>query len=136
MAISKAKRARRRERYERNVAKEQAHKKQAWEEGKLIEENYNQGSYTAEYTKELSGRIIEYLANDYNPVPELFLYTFRRYKGKIQDLILHWSEECEKDNTYNILKLLLETYWDSTPEELAANVHDRYIRTLHGEILW
>lgn len=136
MAISKAKRARRRERYERNVAKEQAHKKQAWEEGKLIEENYNQGSYTAEYTKELGGRIIEYLANDYSPVPELFLYTFRRYKGKIQDLILHWSEECEKDNTYNILKLLLETYWDSTPEELATNVHDRYIRTLHGEILW
>lgn len=136
MAISKEKRARRRERYERNVAKEQAHKKQAWEEGKLIEENYNQGSYTAEYTKELGGRIIEYLANDYSPVPELFLYTFRRYKGKIQDLILHWSEECEKDNTYNILKLLLETYWDSTPEELATNVHDRYIRTLHGEILW
>ena len=41
-------------RYERNVRKEIEHKNQAWAEGKLIEENHNQGPYSAQYTIALS----------------------------------------------------------------------------------
>ena len=48
-------------RYERNVRKEIEHKNQAWAEGKLIEENHNQGPYSAQYTIALSERLVQYV---------------------------------------------------------------------------
>ena len=53
MSSSKRKKERRRMRYERNVRKEIEYKKQAWESGKLIEENHNGGSYSGPYSIEL-----------------------------------------------------------------------------------
>ena len=50
MSSSKRKKERRRMRYERNVRKEIEHKNQAWNDGKLIEENHNQGPYSQQYT--------------------------------------------------------------------------------------
>ena len=43
MSSSKRKKERRRMRYERNVRKEIEQKNQAWNDGKIIEENNNQG---------------------------------------------------------------------------------------------
>ena len=59
MSSSKRKKERRRMRYERNVRKEIEHKNQAWNDGKLIEENNNQGPYSEQYTIAVSERLFQ-----------------------------------------------------------------------------
>ena len=61
MSSSKKKKERRRMRYERNVRKEIEHKNQAWNDGKLIEENHNQGPYSEQYTIAVSERLFQYV---------------------------------------------------------------------------
>ena len=115
MSSSKAKKERRKMRHLRNIAKEVAYKKQAWENGKLIEENHNQGPYSPGYTQELAERlynILKNIVNEEGTTKDKIIYRFRQYKMKIRDLILHWSPETEKNEIYNYLKGSLEVYWD------------------------
>lgn len=112
-------------RHERNKRRDTEYKRAAWESGKLIEENYNKGYYSPEYTISLSERLIKYLKAEYKKAeqsdkqPKLtFLLGFRKYKKKIQDLILHWSPEVSKSLPgYVILKGMLESYWDDVLED-------------------
>lgn len=102
-------------RHLRNIAKEVAYKKQAWENGKLIEENHNQGPYSSGYTQELAERlynILKNIVNEEGTTKDKIIYRFRQYKMKIRDLILHWGPETEKNQIYNYLKGSLEVYWD------------------------
>ena len=115
MSSSKAKKERRKMRHLRNIAKEVAYKKQAWENGKLIEENHNQCPYSPGYTQELAERlynILKNIVNEEGTTKDKIIYRFRQYKMKIRDLILHWSPETEKNQIYNYLKGSLEVYWD------------------------
>lgn len=131
MSSSKRKKERRRMRYEKHVRAEIEHKKQAWEEGKLIEENHNQGPYSPEYTIALSERLVQYVNQErdkaLNMEPgsildkrtqeplskdEVYVRGFRKYKMKIQDLILYWNPTVQRNNDYYYLKTLLDTYWD------------------------
>ena len=126
MSSSKRKKERRRMRYERNVRKEIEYKKQAWESGKLIEENHNNGPYSGPYSIELGERLYniiqryrsECLAPD-GGGNEKFVYRFRLYRMKIRDFILHYSPDIPKTPAYNYLKAAIETYWDS-PENLIS----------------
>lgn len=126
MSSSKRKKERRRMRYERNVRKEIEYKKQAWESGKLIEENHNNGPYSAAYSIELGDRLFniiqryrsECLAPD-GGGNEKFVYRFRLYRMKIRDFILHYSPDIPKTPAYNYLKAAIETYWDC-PEKLIS----------------
>lgn len=125
---------RRKLRHQRNIEKDTSHKKEAWDSGKLIEENHNGGPYSSSYTSELADRLIDRLVTgrtyilgctDNDPVllknggvrEQAFIGYYRRYKNKIKTLILHWSPDVKKDNRYNFLKWTLETYWDN-PENL------------------
>lgn len=118
MSSSNRKKERRDLRHNRNIMKEIKHKEEAWNNGKLIEENHNDGPYTEQYTFELCNRLIQRLRENRikalesdNP-GETFLISFRQYKMKIQDLILHWNDNVLKLGEYSYLKNLLETYWD------------------------
>lgn len=151
MSSSKRKKERRRIRYERNVRKEIEHKNQAWAEGKLIEENHNQGPYSEQYTVALCERLVQYVKQEYdraytpggrsetyivptNPITgqpltddEIYVRGFRKYKMKIQDLILHWNPSVAKDSGYEWLKKLLETYWDEVVANHQADALKRII---------
>lgn len=129
MTSSKRKKERRRMRYLRNVRKEVEYKKEAWENGKLIEENHNQGPYSAGYSIELGERLMNIMKNYKNmclqPHPEtgivggndLMLRKFRMYRMKIRDFIIHYNPEIPKTEAYEYLKNGIETYWDN-PENL------------------
>lgn len=139
MSSSKRKKERRRMRYERNVRKEIEHKNQAWAEGKLIEENHNQGPYSAQYTIALAERLYQYVGQErdkaikvangeLDPIldkktqevlspAEIYVRGFRKYKMKVQDMILHWNPEVPKNEYYEFLKKTIEVYWD----EVVAN---------------
>lgn len=126
MSSSKKKKERQRLRYEKNVQKETEHKKYAWDNGKLIEENHNQGPYSENYTIALSQRLVQYISQERErslqtetPAQE-YVRGFRKYKIKIQDLILHWNPLIPRGIEYNFLKTLLEVYWD----EVLANQND------------
>lgn len=112
------KRERRRARYNRNVQKEFDHKVSAWNNGKLIEENHNQNSYSPEYTIAISRRLVDLLVVERNRAlkseqpGEYFINGFRKYKQKIQDTILLWNRSVQINSDYIYLKQLLETYWD------------------------
>lgn len=119
MSSSAKKKERRKLRYERNVQKELVHKQEAWDAGKLIEENHNSKSYSEEYTLALSRRLKEYLLQEYDrslvsEVPSVeFVRKFRKYRIKIRDLIILWSPSVpETIPEYEFLKGLIETYWD------------------------
>jgi hypothetical protein len=133
--MSIRKKEKRKIRHINNIRKEETHKKEAWDNGKLIEENHNQGPYSPEYTKDLCKRLIDYLWQEKqrsltlpNPANN-FVVGFRKYKMKIQDLILHWNPEVEKNYMYKYLKRLLEIYWDQVlfgnEKELIEQDYDR-----------
>lgn len=133
MSSSKRKKERRQLRYERNVRREQEHKKAAWEAGKLIEENHNQGPYSVQYCIELADRLVQRVsgftkAPDMDP--ERFLVKYRLYKNKIRDLVLYWNPECPESWEYHFLKESLEFYWD-TPNQLYSVVVNKIID--HGK---
>lgn len=130
MTSSKRKKERRRMRYLRNVRKEVEYKKEAWENGKLIEENHNQGPYSAGYSIELGERLMKiiqgYKEMCLQPNPEtgegpggneLMIKKFRMYRMKIRDFILHYNPDIPKTEAYEYLKNGIETYWDN-PDNL------------------
>ena len=124
MSSSKRKKERRRMRYERNVRKEIEYKKQAWESGKLIEENHNGGPYSGPYSVELGERLYNIIQRYRNQCLEQdgggndwFVMRFRLYRMKIRDFILHYNPDIPKTSAYLYLKSARETYWE-TPEKL------------------
>lgn len=130
MTSSKRKKERRRMRYLRNVRKEVEYKKEAWENGKLIEENHNQGPYSANYSIELGDRLMK-IIQGYKEMclkpnletgegpggNELMIKKFRMYRMKIRDFIIHYNPGIPKTEAYEYLKNGIETYWDN-PERL------------------
>lgn len=120
MSTSKRKKERREQRKQRNIQKELDHKKEAWEKGKIIEENHNDGFYSSEFTLKISSRLIEIfseLKNTAGKDNERILYGFRQYRIKVRDTILRWNPAVEYNSDYYYLKTLIETYWDC-PENL------------------
>lgn len=114
MSSSERKKERRKQRHLRNIQKEIDHKKDAWEKGKLIEENHNNSFYSEKYTYDLCCRLVKILIDisKNNNDPESVIIKFRLYKNKIRDLILHWNPNVNKGDEYNFLKESLEIYWD------------------------
>jgi hypothetical protein len=138
MSKSKKSKERRLERHNKNIQKEKEHKISAWNNGKLIEENRNQGPYSPTYTRALTDRLCLYLneekekanqvergtikiLNKTTGLPlspdEVFIRGFRKYKEKIIDLIIYWSPEVPQDLSYQSLKFLMEVYWDEVIEK-------------------
>jgi len=138
MSKSKKSKERRLERHNKNIQKEKEHKISAWNNGKLIEENRNQGPYSLTYTRALTDRLCLYLneekekanqvergiikiLNKTTGLPlspdEVFIRGFRKYKEKIIDLIIYWSPEVPQDLSYQSLKFLMEVYWDEVIEK-------------------
>ena len=104
------------ERKRQNRAKDEAYKEEAWESGKLIEENHNQRYYSPEYTRALAKRLVYYITQDRESsnTSNEFLSRFQSRKKKIIDLIILWNPEVSREELpeHNYLKSLLETYWD------------------------
>ena len=123
MSNKENKKRRRLERHIRNKTKETEYKAEAWEKGKLIEENHNNGPYSAKYTLELGERLHNIMKDVQEKMKEqedketYAIFRFRSYRKKIQDYILHYSPEAQKTEAYESLKRLIECYWDS-PKEL------------------
>ena len=108
MSSSKRKKERRRARYERNVRKEQEHKQQAWNSGKLIEENYSNNYYSQQYTHALAERLVELLRKGTAGAEgnnERFIKWYQMYRMKIRDLIILWNDtESKLPEVYYLLK--------------------------------
>lgn len=111
MSSSKAKKERRKARHERNILKDKSYKKSAWESGKLIYENHNDGYFSPEYSEEFVERLANNIQNDINQ--ENFLQKYQKYKCHIITGVLRYNPELSKSRNYNLLKFSLETYWDN-----------------------
>jgi hypothetical protein len=122
MSNKENKKRRRLERHIRNKNKEKAYKEEAWENGKLIEENHNNGPYSPGYTLELGQRLFQIMKDVKEKMAEqedketYAIFRFRSYRKKIQDYILHYSPDAPKTEAYESLKRLIETYWDSSSD--------------------
>ena len=115
------KKRRRLERHIRNKNNEIAYKEEAWEKGKLIEENHNNKPYSAKYTSDLGLRLFNIMKDIATKSKEFeeedrkknyVILRFRSYRKKIQDFILHYDPSTPRTEIYEFLKYLLETYWD------------------------
>lgn len=108
------KQERRRERHLRNVRKDQQHKQEAWEAGKLIKPNHNNKAYPPEYSQELGKRLVERLrsAKENAGNNEEFISKFRLYRKKCIEFILFYDHSQPLSEEYMKIKHLLETYWD------------------------
>ena len=115
MTSSKRKKARRAERHRKNVQAENDYKREAWESGKLIEENHNRLGYSKEYTENLATRLFDIVRSLKGA--KKVVSKYQMYKEKIIALILYWSPDVKKDDRYYYLKESLEVYWDN-PENL------------------
>ena len=108
-----------------NREKDFTYKQEAWNSGKLIEENHNQGPYSPEYTRELTKRLVLLIAQDRkeSQTEKEFLSRFLSRKKKIIDLLLLWNPDVSRDiPEHEYLKTLLETYWDKiVPEKSNLN---------------
>lgn len=112
---SQKKKERRKFRYERNVRKEIEHKKEAWESGKLIEENHNNLEYSPEYTIALCDRLLQYINEEFIKSGRdsvNFVRGFRKYRMKIRDLVILWNPNVPEDDKFYFFTGLLEAYWD------------------------
>ena len=124
MSNKENKKRRRLERHIRNKTKEIEYKAEAWENGKLIEENHNNQPYSTKYTIELGTRLYN-IMKDVNLKMSGFegedkknyaIFRFRSYRKKIQDYILHYDPGTPKGEIYESLKRLIECYWDSSDD--------------------
>lgn len=103
------------EKKQKNKVDEINHKKKMWQLGKLIEPTRSTEYYTSDFTLQLSARLYECIKKEIescNGSEEKFINEFRKYKSKIQKLILLWNSNTPHTREYGYLKLLLETYWD------------------------
>lgn len=125
---SRNKKERRYQRYLRNKKKDEDHKKEAWEQGKLIEPNHNNGPYPADYSVVLGFRLKNIMAEKKKQIVmtesengltqnERFIEEFRKYRMKIRDYLIHYNPEAPKNEDYMYLIGLYETYQDC-PEKL------------------
>lgn len=118
MSNKENKKRRRLERHIRNKTKEIEYKAEAWEKGKLIEENHNNGPYSSGYTLELGTRLYNIMKDigikmeEQEDKSEYAIFRFRSYRKKIQDYILHYDPGTPKTEGYEVLKRLIECYWD------------------------
>ena len=111
----KPKQQRRLARHLRNVAKDQQHKKDAWESGKLIKPNHNNNAYDKDYSDELGLRLVERIRSKKEESQgdnETFIAKFRIYKKKCIEYILHYDMSNPPTKEYNKIKHILEVYWD------------------------
>ena len=110
------KQERRKARHERNVLKDQTHKKEAWEAGKLIKPNHNNKAYPPEYSTELGKRLVDRIRahKEAATTNEEFIGKFRLYRKKCIEYILHYDHSQGLSAEYIKIKQLLETYWDDT----------------------
>lgn len=99
------KKKRRLARHLRNKAKDETHKKEAWEEGKLIEPNHNGGYYPKEYSIELGARLME--------------KQFQPFRGKIRDYLLMCDPEARDENW-----IALKSVYDSWLENKIKGEED------------
>lgn len=104
------KKERRRQRYERNVEKERAHKEEAWKNGKIIEENHNDRPYSVEFTMAITSRLVQALLKEKEK--GTLVEGVRKWKKKMIDCILHYNPSVPKGPDYHYIKKLLEVYWD------------------------
>ena len=88
MSNRENKKKRRLARHLRNKAKDETHKKEAWEQGKLIEPNHNNKGYPVEYSIELGKRLLE----------KPFMY----YRQKIRDYLLLSPVEARDESWYRL----------------------------------
>ena len=91
MSNRENKKRRRLERHLRNKAKDENHKKEAWEQGKLIEPNHNGRHYPEEYSLELGKRLQD--------------RPFQSYRGKIRDYLLLCNPAARNENWENLKKI-------------------------------
>lgn len=123
------KKRRRLERHLRNKNNEEIYKSKAWESGKLIEENHNNGPYSGKYTTELGTRLYNIMKEvgvkmkEQEDKETFAIFKFRSYRKKIQDYILHYDPGTPKTEAYEFLKHLIETYWDC-PENLWKEIEN------------
>lgn len=132
MSSSVKKKERKKERYLRNVKKELDYKEEAWNSGKLIEENHNGKFYSLEYAISLGSRlfsIVEGFITGSSVTNTSFLRDYVKYKGRIRDYIILCPKEA-RDNNYEFLKESLELYWDFGNNErlleLITNLYDKF----------
>lgn len=109
-------------RKKRNREKDEAYKKKAWEDGKLILENHNNRAFSPKYTIDLGQRLWEYFNKPWGSLEEL-TWELRKYKSRIQEWLILYSGDVPKDHIYQYFKTLLECYWDE-PDKLLD--YDRY----------
>jgi hypothetical protein len=88
MSNRENKKRRRLERHLRNKAKDENHKKEAWEQGKLIEPNHNGRYYPEEYSLELGKRLLD--------------KPFQLYRGKIRDYLILCNPASRNENWENL----------------------------------
>ena len=132
----KTNRLRKNQRHLKNKKQDADYKKEMWIGGKkLIEENHNNKPYSAEYSIELGSRLLSILKDiylksleyeDQKLKSDYTLIRFRAYRKKIQDFILHYNPGISKTEDYEILKYLLEVYWDNVKDlwkELSIHVN-------------
>lgn len=89
MSNRENKKKRRLARHLRNKAKDENHKKEAWEQGKLIEPNHNGRYYPLDYSIELGKRLLE--------------RPFMTYRMKIRDYLL-LCDPAGRDDSWITLK--------------------------------
>ena len=107
MSNKENKKRRRLERHIRNKTKEIEYKAEAWEKGKLIEENHNNKYYSPEFSLIMANRIAESI-KPYTEDKNSFFF----YKKKAIKLILLYNPDIEKNKNYYYIKKILEDYWD------------------------
>lgn len=80
---------------------------------KFIKENHNNGDYTKDFTIEASNHYLKTLWNEWQlncDNGNRYLLSFRRIKSDLQSLLLQWNPEVPRNDTYNLIKTLLDTY--------------------------
>lgn len=89
---------------------------------RIIKENNNQGPYSPEYTLKASEFYYESIQKAYleslgqkSPASHLY-HRFQELKSGIQDLLILWSDQVERDLHFFFFKELLDCYRDHPKE--------------------
>lgn len=106
------------ERHRRNKKVDRNHKREAWNSGKIIYENYSQSMYfSPSFTCALCDRLYNILIPQDSDTQRSYYVKVRAYRINIRDLLVLWSPKVKENREYRKLKGLIETYWDC-PENL------------------
>ena len=114
MSSRDKKKQRRAERKRKCIEKEDSHKIEAWNSGKLLEENHDGINYSPEYTKAIATRLYEKLNPYQCSNQDEMIKKLWKYKEKIITLLVEWNDEVSRSlPQYVYLKALIEAYWDN-----------------------